>query len=277
MNYINQIFGRRLVIKNECEKSDWEKLGLRVPTRPDRYLLTKCLNCGNILPCEISNLKRQPPKRCVFCSNIGNHSNVDTNTNAWVVYDSYAVCNVNYGNEVVSFYIDKQKYDDAKKYVWRISKKKQKYYVISGSFKKGTAIYLHDFVYGKHADGLEIDHIDGNSLNNRISNLRVVTHQGNVDNIRATRIDNQIGIRGVVYNKAGRSYHVDFHFHGKRFYTKEWNTISEAVWCRKCFEDYFGLELVVNNPIAKEYDVLDDVTKHSIQQYVQNIILGNER
>ena len=192
-----QRFGNRIIVQDSCVDDDWLKLGLKIPGRKDKYKLTQCLNCGSILPCEISNLHRQPPKRCVFCSNIGNHSKVDTYANSWAVYDEYAVCNIFYNREIVSAYIDAQDYDKACKYIWRISKKRQKYYVVSGSFKKGTQVYLHNLAYGECPDGLEIDHIDGNSLNNRRSNLRLVSRQENIDNQRATRIDNQIGIRGV--------------------------------------------------------------------------------
>ena len=277
MNYIGQIFGNREVIKNDCSDTDWTKLGIRIPSRKNKYVLTKCLNCGSILPCEISNLHRQPPKRCVFCSNIGNHSRVKTNTNTWALYDDVAVCNVVYRNQVVSFFIDVSDYERVSKCVWRISKKKQKYYVITGSSKKGTMHYLHDMVLEDRNDGLEIDYIDGNSLNNRRNNLRPVSRQDNVDNQRATRIDNQIGIRGVVYCGSRKKYKVDFYYHGRRFYTKEWNTIEEAVWCRYCFEDYFGLPAIKNNPLATQYFTLDANTKDVIQQYVLKQILGNER
>ncbi len=277
MNYIGQRFGNREVIRNYCCDNDWTKIGLKIPSRPDKYVLTKCLNCGAILPSELRNLRTQPPKRCVICSNIGNHSNIATETNSWVSYSEYAVCNINSNNQVISFYIDSEDYDVVKKFVWRVVKKRQKYYVITGSFKKGAAIYLHDLIINDSKVGLEVDHIDGNSLNNRRNNLRLVTRQENIDNQRATRIDNQIGIRGVVYNKAGRTYKVDFYHHDKRYYTKEWKTIEEAVWCRYCFEDYFGLNAIKSNPLAEQYYTLDSVRKEEIKQYVLNKILGNER
>ncbi len=277
MNYIGQIFGNREVVKNECLDTDWTNLGIHIPSRRDKYVLTKCLNCGTVIPCEISNLHRYPPKRCVFCSNIGNHSNVKTNTNTWTVYDNIAVCNVMYRNQIISFYIDSTDYENIKQYVWRISKKKQKYYAVTGSCKKGTMRYLHGVVFGKVDENSEIDHIDGNSLNNRRNNLRAVSRQGNIDNQRATRIDNQLGIRGVVYNKSRKKYKVDFYYHGKRFYTKEWDTIEEAVWCRYCFENYYGLSAIKNNPLAIQHFTLDIEAKDVIQQYVLEQILGNER
>lgn len=277
MDYVNQRFGNREVIRNYCEDSDWSDLGLKIPARKDKYLLTRCLNCGSVLPSMRKNLICQPPKRCVFCSNIGNHSNVETLTNSWVVYDEYAVCNVMYNGKIVSFYIDASDYESVSKITWRISKKRQKYYVVSGSSKKNTMIYLHAFVYGSEYDGYEIDHIDGNSLNNRKANLRIVSRQENIDNVKATRIDNTIGIRGISTDKRWSNYTVDFNYHGKRFYSKHWKTIEEAVWCRYCFEDYFGISAIKSNPLVAQYLTLKEEKKNEIHQYVQSIILGNER
>jgi len=124
MNYIGQIFGNRKVISNICVKEDWISLGFKVPTRPDKYVLTQCLNCGKVLPCDIRNLKTNPPKRCVFCSNIGNHSNIKTNTNSWTCYEDYAVCNIVYKSDIISAYIDISDYETISKYVWRVSKKR---------------------------------------------------------------------------------------------------------------------------------------------------------
>lgn len=270
--YKGQQFGQRLVICDTCNEHDWLNIGLKIPSRTDKYKLTKCLNCGAILPCELGNLKKQPPKRCVFCSNIGNHSNVHTKTNTWTLYDDYVVCNILYKNEIISTYIDVEYYDIISSYVWRISKKKQKYYVVSGSIKKGTMVYMHQMVYGEIPNGFEIDHIDGNSLNNRRNNLRIVTHQENVDNVRATRIDNQIGIRGIVYDKRSKTYRTDFIYHTKRYYTKQWKNIEQAVWCRYCFEKYFNLHMINNNPLAEQYLILDNDEKESIKQYVHEII-----
>lgn len=50
-----------------------------------------------------------------------------------------------------------------------------------------------------------VDHIDGDGLNNRPENLRLVTRQVNVSNTRRAEIqsNNKTGVRGVSYNKGG--------------------------------------------------------------------------
>ena len=51
------------------------------------------------------------------------------------------------------------------------------------------------YVNGKFPDG-EIDHINGNTLDNRICNLREVSSEGNCRN-RTKRADNKSGVTGV--------------------------------------------------------------------------------
>jgi hypothetical protein len=56
--------------------------------------------------------------------------------------------------------------------------------------------YLHWSVFGDVAEGLEVDHINRDRLDNRRANLRVVTHAQNMAN-HAKRITNTSGYRGV--------------------------------------------------------------------------------
>lgn len=51
--------------------------------------------------------------------------------------------------------------------------------------------------YGDYDKGLEINHIDGNVLNNRIDNLEIVTHQENIDHSVATGLKHDYGERHV--------------------------------------------------------------------------------
>lgn len=66
--------------------------------------------------------------------------------------------------------------------------------------------YAHRIVWeminGPIPDGLVIDHIDGNCINNRISNLRLVTLSGNQRNARIPK-NNSTGIVGVYQKKRG--------------------------------------------------------------------------
>lgn len=61
--------------------------------------------------------------------------------------------------------------------------------------------------YGDIPDGAVIDHIDGNGLNNRLDNLRLVTKSGNQRNRRMPR-NNKIGIMGVYRRPHGYAVRV---------------------------------------------------------------------
>lgn len=52
------------------------------------------------------------------------------------------------------------------------------------------------YVHGVWPAG-EIDHINGDKLDNRIANLRDVDRRGNKENMRAARRDNKVGLLGV--------------------------------------------------------------------------------
>lgn len=266
-DYVGMQFGNRLVLKNHCDDEDWLKLGKRVPSDKGKYVLTKCLNCGAVTPMLVSNFKNLP-KRCVFCSGIGNHDGVDIKRNTWVVKDDIAICNVRFKDETVSFVIDSEDYEYVSEFTWRIAKKRNKYYVVTGSIRKNNMTYLHTLISGRTMCIFEIDHIDGNSLNNRRENLRVVTHRENCDNIRATRIDNQIGIRGISLDKRSKKYIVDFTYRNDRFYFKQWDTLEEAVYCRKILENKYGLNMLKYNPLSKQYELNDPTKKKEIEDYV---------
>ena len=61
------------------------------------------------------------------------------------------------------------------------------------------------WVYGdRHTD--YIDHINGVKDDNRITNLRLVTHQQNMQNQRKTRCNNKLGLTGVYKKKGSNNY-----------------------------------------------------------------------
>lgn len=68
----------------------------------------------------------------------------------------------------------------------------------------GVSYYGHQVAWalenGEWAD-TDIDHMDGNGLNNRISNLRLATRSQNSCNSRV-RVDNKSGFKGVCWDKS---------------------------------------------------------------------------
>lgn len=84
------------------------------------------------------------------------------------------------------------------------------------------------YVYGEWPSG-PIDHINGNTDDNSIANLRVVTRQQNSWN-SATRLQSQTGVKNVF--KKGNSYGVAFSKGSKRIFLKYCRTLDEAISIR---------------------------------------------
>ena len=59
------------------------------------------------------------------------------------------------------------------------------------------------YVYGEYPAN-QIDHIDGNPLNNRIDNLRDVPQTTNMQNLKSSRRDNKLGLLGVHMRRDGK-------------------------------------------------------------------------
>jgi hypothetical protein len=71
-------------------------------------------------------------------------------------------------------------------------------YVVSLRFEGGKARFLHRLIM-EEPPGCPIDHMNGNKLDNRRENLRVVVHAENISNRTKLNRNNRSGYRGVTY------------------------------------------------------------------------------
>lgn len=81
---------------------------------------------------------------------------------------------------------------------------------------KTKSFYMHHCVVGRPINGCDVDHIDGNKLNNQRSNLRIVTRQENMWNISSRR--NGLTTSkyiGVYRNKKGKAWESIVRINGK--------------------------------------------------------------
>lgn len=99
--------------------------------------------------------------------------------NEFVILDSHAVmiCRDKLGEIVAFVLIDIEDVDKVSKFKWR---KSTKNYIKTGNSEQ---LYLHRLITDCQ-DGLEVDHINHNPLDNRKSNLRICTHKENCKNRR---------------------------------------------------------------------------------------------
>ena len=73
-----------------------------------------------------------------------------------------------------------------------------------------------------------IDHINGCKIDNRKSNLRIVTQQQNMWNIKKLPSHNTSGIMGVSWQKNRRKWQVGLKLDGKRIHIGNFADINDA-------------------------------------------------
>lgn len=81
--------------------------------------------------------------------------------------------------------------------------------------------------YGNWPEGM-IDHVDGNSLNNRIDNLRDVSRTVNGQNQRRAQSSNKTGLLGVSWHKNGCKFVAQIQIDGKKKYLGLFTTAEAA-------------------------------------------------
>lgn len=99
--------------------------------------------------------------------------------------------------------------------------------------------YLHRFILDA-PKGRRIDHISGDKLDNRRSNLRLCTHQQNMQNSKK-RVDNTSGHKGVSFDKTTGSWKAYINMDGKTVHLGRFPTAEAAAEHRNAIaEKLFG-------------------------------------
>jgi len=135
--------------------------------------------------------------------------------------------------------VDDEDYDRLNEHKWIAqreykSKRADKFYVVrnfpidSTSGKKWKTIALHREITNA-PKGMVVDHINGDSLDNRKENLRVCTHQENQMNRRINK-DNTSGYKGVYYDAKNKknSWYAKIMFNYKLIHIGYYKTKEEA-------------------------------------------------
>lgn len=87
------------------------------------------------------------------------------------------------------------------------------------------------YVYGVLPNGI-IDHIDNNKCNNRISNLRIVTHRVNSQK-RLPNYNSKTGVTGVIWHKRNNAYVSRITVDGKLLNLGSFQDINDAIKARQ--------------------------------------------
>ena len=97
--------------------------------------------------------------------------------------------------------------------LWKVKNHRLSWKIYSGKAQTTMYVVSHDIRMHRLImdcpKGMVIDHIDGNGLNNRKSNLRICTHAENCQNLHGVNPRNVTsGIRGVSWHKGDKRWRV---------------------------------------------------------------------
>lgn len=138
--------------------------------------------------------------------------------------------------------IDKKDFDKFKKYTWVVSFRCNKFYCIAAVRinNKRTTIRLHRYLMNCPR-GMEIDHKNGDSLDNRRKNLRICTRAENSMNMAKSSHKMSSKYKGVHFYKRYKNYQVSIKFKQKKIHLGYFdNEIEAAKAYNKKAKELFG-------------------------------------
>lgn len=150
--------------------------------------------------------------------------------------------------------IDEEDYAEISKYKLWIAKNKETYYGMLYEPKYPAGTQLHKFLM-RPTGGKAVDHINGNGLDNRRSNLRLVTPIQNARNSIASKKDRASPYKGVFKHR--KKWMARITFRRKDVYLGSFTTQEEAARAYN--------EAVLK--YHKEYGVYNDIEKKEIIRY----------
>ena len=100
--------------------------------------------------------------------------------------------------------VDIEDYEWLNQWKWQAHKNTKGFFYVAGRNKKQKFQSMHRKIM-KAPKGMEVDHINGDGLDNRRNNLRTCSHSQNIMNSKM-RIDNTNGYKGIRYHKQNKKW-----------------------------------------------------------------------
>lgn len=177
--------------------------------------LCQCV-CGNKTIVLGTDLTRKDKKHIVSCG----HCYSD-----YHLFTDHGECHMKNGHICL---FDLEDYDKIKEYHWH---KNSNGYAVCNIQRNNEwiTISIHRLVMDA-PDGVEIDHIHGNKLDNRKSELRIVAQSDNKKN-RSINTNNTSGYKGVSWNKNKQKWVANIQCNGQQFYLGAFESVYDAYIC----------------------------------------------
>ena len=184
-----------------------------------------------------------------------------------VIFDTYNTHNLKNGE----FIIDLEDLDKVKDYKWNI----RDGYVLS-KVGQNKIIHLSRLLLNLKEEysynGVVVDHIDGNTLNNSKSNLRICSRSENQINQHKTTTIASSGFIGTRYDKRRKTYQAMITLNKKTVYLHYSYSLKEVVYARYIAEKLIYGEYAEQKEHCRKYEFTKDLsneTKEDIENKVK--------
>jgi hypothetical protein len=123
--------------------------------------------------------------------------------------------------------VDDEYFDVLNIFKWCAHRHYNTFYAVRVTNRPNRKMILMHRVILNPLGGLQIDHINGNGLDNQRANLRVCNGSQNMCN-RGKHEDNTSGFKGVCFRKYRKKFQAQIRMYGKQFYLGMFPTAIEA-------------------------------------------------
>jgi hypothetical protein len=124
--------------------------------------------------------------------------------------------------------VDDVDFEMLSRWKWCAHRHSHTYYVVRVDYTKPKkTIAMHEALCGRSLIGLQVDHIDGNGLNNQRSNLRLVTIRQNAHNRHTTKKSGSHP--GVYLRRDTGKWRAGICYKGKQHWLGSYLTEAEAI------------------------------------------------
>lgn len=120
--------------------------------------------------------------------------------------------------------VDADDFDFLMQWKWRAERKGNKWY--ASTYYNGKGVGMHRILLGLTSSKIFGDHIDGDGLNNRRSNLRSATLYQNLQNT-SCHVDSKYGYKGVD-RRSPNQWRARIQIYGKTIYLGSFKTLELA-------------------------------------------------
>lgn len=141
--------------------------------------------------------------------------------------------------------VDDKDYYELSKYKWHSL---NGYAARRGKQGESRYVRMHRVV-AEAEDGMEVDHINGDPLDNRRENLRVCTHAENLKNRKLNK-NNKSGYKGVRWHVKDKKWRAEIQTLGKNIFLGNYSSKEEAAiayneMAKKLFKSFANLNQVI--------------------------------